>query len=273
MKDLPQNQDPEQLNNGSAPDGGPQKEFSLEEIMNEFGGWSRREPEKAKEAEQTAPKPPDNPPKPPEPQAETPKEPEKTDGKTGRKACRNPRRRRTSLTFVPAQSVPKADMMAQTLRFAPVEEERIRPRSRPRRSGPIRPNRRRRTRLTARPQRRAQKAAAQREKAAGKSGWRATKRSSRSCFIRREKKTGARAAGGSPILRRSEAYEAYSRRSVAAGAAAAVVFADAGVHRRCWRFMQYTVGRRQFRGAGAGGVRPRCWPSCLCRRFWTSTSS
>ena len=42
MSDLPKDQDAEQLNNASASGNAPQTpEYSLEEIMNEFGGGSR----------------------------------------------------------------------------------------------------------------------------------------------------------------------------------------------------------------------------------------
>ena len=107
MSDLPKNQNPEQLNNGSASGDAPQSgEYSLEEIMNEFGGWSKKEPEpvqtEKKEPEQPEPEKPKNAEEPsaaPEQKSEPPD---------------------NVIAFVPSASVPKADMMADTLRFAPV---------------------------------------------------------------------------------------------------------------------------------------------------------
>ena len=120
MSDLPKDQDAEQLNNASASGNAPQTpEYSLEEIMNEFGGWSRQEspapePETpAPEPEKPAPEPPGQ--TPPQPAEAAPEERPEPPGEAVPDNV---------IAFVPAPSVPKADMMADTLRFAPVAAEK-----------------------------------------------------------------------------------------------------------------------------------------------------
>ena len=48
MEELPQKQNPEQLHTDEAPVQEP--EYTLEEIMREFGGWTKREEEPAPKA-------------------------------------------------------------------------------------------------------------------------------------------------------------------------------------------------------------------------------
>ena len=48
MEELPQKQNPEQLHTDEAPVQEP--EYTLEEIMREFGGWTKREDEPAPKA-------------------------------------------------------------------------------------------------------------------------------------------------------------------------------------------------------------------------------
>ena len=90
-------------------------EYTLEDIMNEFGGWTKREPGPAAVPEAPEPPEPVKPEEPPAPEAsETPEPaPEETE------------------TVRPAEPAPKEgkqpDLSAQTMRFAPVTAEPPKP--------------------------------------------------------------------------------------------------------------------------------------------------
>ena len=131
MKDLPKEQNPEKLNSDSAASGEKEQEsgYSLEDILNEFGGWSSRAPEKPPEP---APAPEPEPPQSPEPEPPQSPKPEPTRGKPPAPAPKpQPAEPDNVIPFVPAASVPKADMMADTLRFVPVEPKPAEPEPEP----------------------------------------------------------------------------------------------------------------------------------------------
>ena len=109
MKKQSQDQTNEQLHIDDA--AAAQEEYSLEDIMNEFGGWSKKEEAAPKQQAQT----------PPEPQKPPEKTPESRKPET--KVVRFPKGQPIRAEGEPKEPKNPADFKGQTIRFTPIRED------------------------------------------------------------------------------------------------------------------------------------------------------
>lgn len=109
MKKQSQDQTNEQLHIDDA--AAAQEEYSLEDIMNEFGGWSKKEEAAPKQQAQT----------PPEPQKPPEKTPESR--KPEAKVVRFPKGQPIRAEGEPKEPKNPADFKGQTIRFTPIRED------------------------------------------------------------------------------------------------------------------------------------------------------